>query len=213
MILKRLFSLFLVLGFSAVLAQENGPIKLNPSIEYEVAGINVVGGGNLDESVIVLLSGLAVGDKLSVPSEKLQKAINTLWDQNIFSDVAIYVVNVQSNRIFLEIRLAALPKLSRFYFVGDLSKSRINDIREEIQISRGMVVSENLIVSSESKIRKLFIDKGNLNVKAKLIPEPDTTGNTVSLRIQVYTAPVIKIEDIGFRGTSRLTEKKLRKSM
>jgi outer membrane protein insertion porin family len=188
-------------------------IKLLKDVEYEIAGISIAGSGGLDESVIVLLSGLSVGDIITIPSEKFQKAIQTLWEQKLFSDVGIYVVQKQSNRIFIEIRLTPLPKLSRFYFTGPIKKSKKNDLREELKLSRGTVISENLIISSESKIKKIYVDKGYLNAQAKLIPEPDTVGNTVTLRIHVDPGPRIKIEDIVFHGAENLAQKKLRKSL
>ncbi len=196
-------------------SQETNPseIRLIKDVEYEIAGISVVGGGGLDETVIVLLTGLQVGDLITIPSEKFQKAVQTLWDQKLFSDVAIYVVQKQSNRIFLEIRLQPLPKLSKFYFTGPIKKSKKNDLREELKLARGSVVSENLIRSSENKIKKLFIDKGYLDVETYLKPEPDTVGNTVTLRIHVDPGPRVKIDEIVFKGREKLPAKKLRKAM
>lgn len=198
-------------GFS----QETNPseIKLIKDVEYEIAGINVSGGGGLDETVIVLLSGLQVGDLITVPSEKFQKAVQALWDQKLFSDVSIYVVQKQSNRIFLEIKLQPLPKLSKFYFSGPIKKGKKNDLREELKLTRGTVVSDNLIRTSESTIRKLFVDKGFLDVETYLKPEPDTASNTVTLRIHVDPGPRIKIDEIDFKGQNKLPAKKLRKSM
>jgi outer membrane protein insertion porin family len=188
-------------------------IKLLKDVEYEIAGISVSGSGGLDESVIVLLSGLSVGDIITMPSEKFQKAIQTLWEQKLFSDVSIYVVQKQSNRIFIEIRLTPLPKLSKFYFTGPIKKSKKNDLREELKLSRGTVVSENLLITSENKIRKTFVDKGYLNAQAKLKPEQDSVGNMVTLRIHVDPGPRIKIDDVVFNGAENVPQKKLRRSL
>ena len=52
--------------------------------EYAIGGITVSGTQYLDESVLINLSGLIVGDTIEVPSEKISNAIKNLWKQGLF---------------------------------------------------------------------------------------------------------------------------------
>jgi outer membrane protein insertion porin family len=57
--------------------------------EYIVAGIVISGIKFLDQTVLMNLSGLSVGDTIAVPGDKISKAIDNLWKQGLFSDVKI----------------------------------------------------------------------------------------------------------------------------
>ena len=57
--------------------------------EYEIGGITVSGAEHLDQSVLTLLSGLTVGDKVQVPGDKFSAAIENLWKQGLFEDIKI----------------------------------------------------------------------------------------------------------------------------
>ena len=62
----------------------------NPK-EYTVAGITVTGIKYLDKKVLIMLSGISVGDNISLPGEKTGEAIRKLWKQGLFSDIKITV--------------------------------------------------------------------------------------------------------------------------
>src|SRR5689334_14677019 len=67
--------------------------------QYVIGGVNVSGTRFLDESVLINISGLVVGDTIDVPGEKISKAIQALWKQGLFSDVKIAISRIQDNRI------------------------------------------------------------------------------------------------------------------
>ena len=52
----------------------------NPK-EYEIAELEVVGEKYLDEIALKSLSGLKVGDRISIPGESISGAIKKLWKQ------------------------------------------------------------------------------------------------------------------------------------
>ena len=66
----------------------------NPK-EYVIGGITVSGTKYLDKKVLILLSGLTVGDKIQVPGEKISKAIESLWKQKLFSDIKVSATKIQ----------------------------------------------------------------------------------------------------------------------
>ncbi len=212
--LKKSLSLLLFLLFivPSSFAQE-GDIQLNPRIEYEIGGINVIGAQNLDPTVIQLLSGLTVGEKISIPGEKITNAVKKLWEQKLFADVQIAVVQKTGLVIFLEIRLIELPRLSRFYFVG-IKKSKQDDLRETLNLTRGTIITENLIITSQNRIDRLYREKGYLNVTSKISVEMDTgTVGTATLRIEVRPGERVKIADIEFYGNEAFEDSELRGQM
>lgn len=190
-----------------------GDIQLFAGTQYEIGGITVTGADNLDPTVIQLLSGLTVGDKISIPGQEITDAVKKLWEQRLFADVRIVVTQKSGNVVFLEIQLIELPRLSRFYFVG-IKRSKQDDLREELQLTRGTIITENLIVTSENKINKIYRDKGYLNATSSISIEMDSsTVGTATLRIEVNPGERIKIRNINFFGNEAFDDSDLRLEM
>lgn len=181
--------------------------------QFEVGGITVSGTKYLDKKVLVLLSGLSVGEKIQVPGAATTEAIHKLWDQGLFSDVEITATKIVDDKIFIDIRLQERPRLSKYSLRG-VKKGDANDIRESIRLIKGKVVTENLIVSTENIIRNHFIDKGYLNVEVETVEEPDTTlPNNVILNFKVDKKKKIKIAKLIFRGNEEVKSGKLARAM
>lgn len=181
--------------------------------QYEIGGITVSGTKYLDKKVLVLLSGLTVGDKIQVPGEAITEAVKKLWDQGLFSDVAIYLDRIDGDRIFLEISLQERPRLNKFALKG-VKKGDSNDIREKIKLIKGKVVTDNLLVSTENIIKEHFIDKGFLNVSVRTKMEPDTLlPNNVTLEFHVNKGKKVKINRIILHGNQEVKDGKLKRAM
>ena len=188
-------------------------ISLIPGVEYTIERIEVSGSGNLDQTVIILLSGLSVGDRVTFPGELVQKAIRKLWDQKLFDDVSIRVIQKRENSVVLEIALVELPKLSKFGLFG-IKKSQKDKLREELKLSRGLIVTENLKYNTRNRIRKYYRDKGYLDADARIEELPDTSlNNSVLLNIFVEPGERIRVKNIDFEGNDNISSPKLRKAM
>lgn len=215
MMKKCIAVLTALLTYSTIHAQIStiNDVEIIAGVEYEIGGITVSGADNLDKNVVILLSGLTVGDKVSVPGGKLSTAVKNLWKQGLFSDITIYVTEKQGSRIFLDLHLTELPKLSKFYFTG-IKKTWKDDLREELKLQRGNIVTENLIITSKNKIERYFIEKGYRDVAVEIIQTPDTAiRNTVILGIKVQAGNRVKINDIVFHGNANVPTKTLLKAM
>ena len=190
-----------------------GDFNLIPGINYEIAGITVTGAGSLDPNVVIMLTNLRVGDNIQFPDPKLADAIRTLWRQQLFEDITFKVVNKVGKKVYLDIQLVALPKLSKYYMTG-LKKAWKDDIREELDLRAGKVVNENLKVMSRNKIKKYFYEKGYLNAAVEVLEKVDTTyNNAVILGFKIHPGARVKIGDIVFTGNEAVSEKVLRKAM
>jgi outer membrane protein insertion porin family len=206
--------LVLVAGFIGASAQSNNQASsLLPEKEYEIGGIRITGSENLDKQVITLISGLQVGDKITLPGDETTRAIENLWRQKLFDDIGIFVSEVKGDVVFLEIRLRELPKLSK-YGIRGLKKNKRDDLREELDLSSGTIVTENLLVNTENRARRFFVDDGYLNAEVEVVKRPDTTrSNSVIIDILVDRGERVKIKDINFIGNENIPDKKLRKAM
>lgn len=181
--------------------------------QYVVGPITVSGTKYLDKKVLVLLSGLSEGEKIQVPGEAITEAIHKLWDQGLFSNINISVVKVVDDKIFLNIDLQERPRLSKYALKG-VKKSDANDIRESIQLIKGKVVTDNLIVSTENLIKDHYIDKGYLNAEVQTEMENDSTlPNNVILKFNVNRKKKVKIAKIILRGNEEVKRGKLIRSM
>jgi outer membrane protein insertion porin family len=182
----------------------------NPK-QYSIGGITVSGIQFLDNNVLIMLSGLSVGDMINVPGEEISNAIHNLWDQGLFENVKITVTDIQNNIIFLNIDLKERPRLSSFSF-GGIKKAEVDKIREEIKLSRGDVVTANLLLRTEAKIKKYYTDKGYLDVEIDMKQIPDSTrANHVSLHIELSKNERIKISTINIEGNTYLRDDKIKR--
>ena len=215
--MKKTFLAILLSVISTFLAKAQvttgTDFNLIPGINYELAGITVTGAGSLDPNVVIMLTNLRVGDDIQFPDEKISDAIRTLWRQKLFEDITFKVVNKLGKKVYLDIQLVALPKLSKYYMTG-LKKAWKDDIREDLDLRAGKVVNENLKVMSRNKIKKYFYDKGFLNAEVEVLEKVDTTyNNAVILGFKIQPGSRVKIGEIVFTGNVAVSEKVLRKAM
>ncbi|MCH1534223.1 MAG: outer membrane protein assembly factor BamA [Schleiferiaceae bacterium] len=212
---NTLWALLLTLASFTTTAQvvQNGDFGLIPGIDYEVAGITVSGAQDLDPNVVIMLTNIRVGDNIQFPDPKISDAIRTLWRQQLFENVSFSVVNKSGKKVYLDIQLLELPKMSK-YFITGVKKSWKDDIREELDLRTGKVVNENLVVMSRNKIRSYFREKGYLNASVTISQERDTTfNNAVILGFRVQPGQRVKIGEIAFVGNEAVADKVLLKAM
>ncbi len=180
---------------------------------YEVGGITITGTEYLNEDILVRLSGLGVGDKISVPGEDIPKAIKALWKQKLFADVKIYATKVVNNVIFLEVSVKERPRLSKYKFNG-VKKTEEDELRDRLLLRRGRIVDENLRNRTVNSVKSYYIDKGFLNVQVETKDKIDEEfSNTIILTIDVNRGNKIKINEIIVNGNDQILSRKIRKQM
>lgn len=217
LVLLSLFSFFVV-GYSS--AQTENTETLNQDIdfsnpkEYELGGITVSGVSFLDESVLITLTGLNVGERYKIPGEKIAAAIENLWKQGLLADIKVSASKIIGERIFLNFQLSERPRLSKFAFSG-ISKNEADKLREKLQLVKGKVITENLIQMTKNQVREHYVDKGYLFIDINILTERDTSAgsNQELMKISVANKQKVKINDIVFHGNSVFVEKKLRRKM
>ncbi|MBN2746024.1 MAG: outer membrane protein assembly factor BamA [Bacteroidales bacterium] len=204
-LVKIIILSFLTLTFGLTVLSQTNDIEVvdytKPG-EYYIGGITVSGVQYLDNNVLIMLSGLSVGQKIKIPGDQITDAIKKLWRQAMFEDIQIQVSYIQGDRVFLNIHLTEQPKLSKFTITG-VRKSESDDLREKIGLVSGDAVNDNVILRTKSRVNKYFIDKGFLNVSTSIGREIDTTtNNKVLLYIRVNKGEKVKVLNLNITGNS-----------
>jgi len=174
--------------------------------EYVIGGVEVSGVEYLDKNVIIMLSELEIGKRVKVPGDEITGAIRKLWEQGLFDNVSITASSIKGTNIFLTIHLQERPRLSKFSFEG-IRKSEADDIREKINLTRGDVVTDHLIVRTKSIIQGFYADKGFLNSEVEIEQEIDKKNkNFVDLKINIKKNKKVKIRVINIVGNTELND-------
>jgi outer membrane protein insertion porin family len=168
-------------------------MNYNNPRQYIIGGVDIVGTEYYDKSVLVVLSGLQVGQKIRIPSEDITKAISNLWKQKLFEDVKLLVKRINDDEIFFEIQVKEKPRLSNFTIKG-LKKSKAEELREALTLKAGQIITENVLNSTNREIKLFYEEKGFLDAYATFEQIPDDLKrNTVKLRINVERGKKIPI--------------------
>lgn len=181
--------------------------------EYVIGGISVSGAENLDPNTLISITGLKVGDKIMVPGEELSNVLHKLWDQGILGDVGVAAERVEGDQIFLVFNVKERPRMSRFSFSG-IRKSHATELRDKIKLIRGKVVTNALLNTTKSAVKKYYLEKGYMNPQININQRADSLlSNSVVLDIIVDPGQKVKIDEIVFEGNEAIADKKLRRVM
>ena len=159
--INKILSLFALLlcGMDILFAQNNGiDLDYYSPKEYEVGEITVEGADHLDHNSVILLSGISVGEKIYLPSDKISMAIDRLWRQGVFEDVQILVSKVEGRTISLVYKLMTKPRLTAFKIEG-VKRAEADKLKEKMHIASGDVVTENMKNNCINVIYDYFADK------------------------------------------------------
>ena len=212
---RIIVAIILILSAVQAFAQSASDIKIDYSKpkEYEIGGISVSGVKYLNQTVLVNLSGLQVGQKITVPGDDITNALNKLWKHGLFGDVQLSVTKIQDDKIYLDIYLKERPRLSKVEFSG-ISKSQGDDLRDEIKLTRGSQITDDMIETSKKKIKEFYTKKGFYDAKVSVKQIDDTVmPNTVILHFNIKKNSKVKIKSITFEGNEVLASRKLRRAM
>ena len=171
--------------------------------KYKIAAIKVTGNRFFDENLLVSISGLNIGDEVTIPGgDAFAKAINKLWGQNYFSDVQIYLTKLEAKNLSIEINVTERPRLSKFEFIG-VKKGEKEDLMGKTGLVVNRIVTENMKRSAIEAITKYYAEKSYLNVKVSIDSKIDSSfGNTVALYFNVAKGNKVRINNIAFVGNT-----------
>ncbi len=175
--------------------------------KYKIASIKVTGNKYFDEALLISVSGLNIGDEVTIPGgENFAKAITKLWGQNYFSDVTIYITKLQGTSIYVEINVLERPRLSKFFFKG-IPKGQADDIKEKAGLVVNRVITENMKRVAMDAIKKYYADKGNPLTIVTVDQKKDSAfENNATLTFNIIKGKKEKVNDINFIGNTVKSE-------
>ena len=183
---------FFILHSSFFISAEAQDVIVNPDISYagtprqcEIGGLAVKGVEGYEDFVLLGLSGLSVGQTISVPGTEITEAIRRYWKNGLFSKVAITADSIVGSKVYLCVHLATRPRVSTINYVG-LKKSEREDMDNKLGIMRGAQITPNMIDRAKILAKKYFDDKGYNNAEIDIVQRDDVTSkNEVILDIIV----------------------------
>ena len=194
-------------------SQANNGIDYNNPKEYQIEGIEVKGATTLNKSAIISLSGLKVGDRVTIPSETISSAIKKLWKQGIIEDVSVSVAKTEGDKAWLVINIKERPRLTKINIEG-IGKSQKKEILKEIDLILGRILTESIQKNTELRIKRYYENKGFLKAKVQLSQKVDTVkANGVSLKIDIKKGKKVRINDIKIVGNQKVDATKLKQKM
>ncbi len=195
-------------------SKKNKKVDILAPETYTIGGVTIAGSRFLDEELLISISGLQAGDKITLPyDQKISKAIQNMWKQNLFSDVSINEVRRQGDKIFLEIAITERPRLSKFNFKG-IKEAEAKELKEKVGLVRSRVVTEAMKKNATENIKKFYIDKGNMSVDVRVSEKEDTSLlNMVMLTFNIDKGPKVKINQINIFGNENAQTLKLKRVM
>lgn len=181
--------------------------------KYEIADIKVEGVKNYEDYVLIGISGLAVGQTITVPGDDITSAIKRYWRHGLFSDVKIFADKIIDNKIYLRIQLAPRQRITDIRYSG-VKKSEREDLQKKLGLVKGSQITPNLINRAKILIKKHFDEKGFKNADVNIIVREDKTNNEqVYVDIDVDKKEKVKVNSIVIDGNSVLSDKKLKRVM
>lgn len=205
-----IITLFLITCITKSIAQDDSISYAKPA-QYKIGGISVSGADFADKNAIILISGLTVGDKITIPGEKISDAIKILWKQGLFESVEIQREKMIGDAIFLIIKVTERPRLTGFTFKGT-RKGESDDIRGKIRLAREKVVTDYALGSVKNTVIEYFKDKGYYfaEVNIEKTVDKDTKTPHIKLLINVKRGSKVRIKDVVINGNTIIKDWKLR---
>jgi outer membrane protein insertion porin family len=189
--------------------------------EYKIRNIDVreIDGKPVQKSLVILYSGLSIGQTIKVPGQDIPKAIENIWAREYFSDVQVYFMPTDKPyEVLVQFVVKEQPRLNGHRFLG-VTNSQAKTLKEEVGLKRGMYITPNLVNRSIQKIENYFLEKGfyNIKVSVKRPEAKNKEGNPMegyqNFDFVIVTGPKVRVYDFQFNGNQQLVDAELRASM
>ena len=212
-----LFTIHCSLFISSIAAQDK---IVNPDISYagtprtcEIGGLAVKGVEGYEDYVLIGLSGLTVGQTISLPGTEITDAVKRYWKHGLFSKVSITADSIVGSKVYLCINLATRPRVSTINYYG-LKKSEREDMEAKLGIMKGSQITPNMLDRAKILAKKYFDDKGYKNAEIEIVQRDDVTSkNEVILDVTVDKKSKMRVRKIIFEGNEQLKDSKIKGSL
>ena len=206
-------------GIPAVQAQTDEK-QVNPTVEYSrvprlytIGGITVEGAKNYDDYMLIGLSGLSVGQRVSIPGEEITDAVKRFWRNGLFSNVSIEADSVVGDKVYLGIKLTQRPRVSQINYIG-VKKGEREDLENRIGLLKDNQLTPNMVDRAKFLIKKYYDEKGYKNAEVEIIQRDDVTApDRTIVDIHIDKKAKVRINSITIEGNHALSTKKIKGTM
>ena len=190
---------------------------VHPDISYAgtpreliLGGMSVSGIEGYEDYMLTSISGLQVGQKVSVPGNEITDAVKRYWRHGLFSFVQISADSIVGNKVYLHIKLSAHPRVSAINYIG-LKKSEREDMEEKLGLLRGSQIHPDVINRAQILAKKYFDEKGFKNADVDIQQRTDLTEkNHVILDVIIDKKEKMKVRNIIIEGNEQLKTGKIK---
>ncbi len=196
--MRKVLLIIMLLVFSTIITAQTSLIR----------NIRVEGNVNIDDSLILTVSKLKIGDFIDY--SKVSETIQSLYALEVFNNIYIEKENI-STGIEVIINVEEYPVVESVTFEGN-KKYSDSALKEFVLLRKGSYYSEFLKNKVRRQITQKYTEKSYNNVSVDY--KVDELGsNRVRVTIQIDDGEKIRVNKISFHGNKELTSKKLRKKM
>ncbi|MEY3687782.1 MAG: hypothetical protein RLZ76_1387 [Bacteroidota bacterium] len=169
--------------------------------KYIIADIAVKGNKAFDPAIVISVSGLAVGDEVTLPGgDNFAKAINKLWSQNMFTNINIWITKLEENNIWVEIDAVERPMLADYKFKG-IRKTEADELKDKVGLVKSRVVTDNMKLSAKENIIKYYTEKGFRGAAVDIEEKPDAySPDKTVLTFNIVKGLKVRISEVFFFG-------------
>ena len=214
-IVKRVLLFVAAVCLSAeAMAQEK---IVNPDITYAgsartcvLGGLAVSGVEGYEDYTLTSISGLEIGQEITLPGNEVSDAVKRYWRHGLFSEVSIACDSIVDNKAYLHIYLKVRPRVSSINYIG-LKKSEREDMDAKLGLIKGAQITPNMINRAKILAKNYFDDKGYKNAEITITQREDVSEkNHVILDIDVDKKEKMKVHQIILDGNKELASSKIK---
>ncbi|MCF0159770.1 MAG: outer membrane protein assembly factor BamA, partial [Bacteroidaceae bacterium] len=220
--MKRIsfYALFCLMALAMSLPIRAQIVEDKPAVSYtgtprqcEIGGIHVQGIKNYEDFVLIGISGLSVGQTISVPGDEITSAVKRYWRHGLFSNVRIEADSIVDGKVYLNIILAPRPRISDIQYSG-IKKSEREDLTNKLGLIKGNQITPNMVDRSKILIKKYFDEKGFKNADVNIIQTQEPgTDDQIRLAIDINKHDKVKVNQIILQGNNVLKDRKIKSLM
>lgn len=181
---------------------------------YTIEDITVTGVNHLSAKTIISVSGLQIGDQISIPGNELGAAVRNIWGENIVGNVSIETTEIGETGIGLNIILTERSRLSSIVLYG-IKKKEEKELSEKFNFVASQVLSEPLKKNIKLNIERYFKEDGFYNVQvSEPVAKADTSlENHLTLYYDVVKGEKLKINELQIIGANKVDEDLIRRKL
>lgn len=178
--------------------------------KYEIGGIALEGAKNYDETYLIGVSGLSVGDVVSLPGVEITEAVKRFWKQGFFASVRIEADSIVDDKVYLKYVFTMRPRVSQVRING-VKKNEQTDLQEKMGIVKGNQLTPNMVDHAKIIAKKYFDEKGFKNAEVNILQRDDISHpDELIVDVNIDKKEKVGVRQIHIAGNDHLSQKKIK---